>query len=998
MRQSATLVSMHQGMNITLRSLRLHYVIGLAAFLVLLPADAFAQRYTFQTFTQRDGLRNLDLNCLLQDHDGRLWVGTEFGLYRFDGSRFDLVQTVEGLRIPYVQGVAEDSLGRIWASTQQSVVYRDETGLHNIAPPEQDLSLDLRTPLVVLPGDPNRVFYISHHALIEAHTQDSGQTWQIVAAFSATEIARHSQLANIRGAYASPDGQLWLGCGDQICESARNTIDVWGKAEGVPSDQWRTMLRDQQGNLWARGNHHIVRLRPRSSRFVSEDSELSRSALELRSPTMVEDPQGRILINTVDGILRYEHGSWSSFTKHNGLSSDLVQTMLFDRQGSLWVDGGKAGLQRWLGYDDWESWTTDDGLKEGILWAVLRDDKNDLWLGTESGVERMRNGPQGLQPQTADLKLHLRRVQAVAKTADRHLWLGSDNGNLVEYNPDNGASHVIANERNIYQILVDRDGRIWILSDNGLFLVNRANGQPSLERPPGEAVPRTRFFRAVQDAAGALLFTSDQGIFRFEGSRWIHIKLPTFYRPCYNAQIALGKENSFWISGASPSLLRFRLDNTDAIMLDQASATTLASENIYLLASDRRGWIWAGTDTGVNVFNGTEWRHIGQEDGLIWNDIDTGAFLSEEDGSVWIGTSAGLSHYLHPERLFLDHPLLVWLSEARLGSFPLAQNRILKFRWGHYPLTFHLSASDFARGYAITFRYRLDGVDDNWQETSDHDLRYSLVPDGKHRLTVLAVDASSHRVSLPQSVEFEIRPPWWRTPYSFIALLLAFASLVAAVWRWGNRLVIDRQHELTKLVCERTAELERKNASLLEARSALVLQATRDSLTGLLNRGAIYSALEAEMERSRREHRPLVAVMADVDHFKRINDLHGHQCGDQVLRELARRLRSAIRPYDSIGRYGGEEFLILLTSLGKDEALERIQLIRQAVAAEPIIYKGYAVHVTCSFGAAWVDREGDLDALIQAADQALYMAKENGRNRLEMASNGLIDSTARSTA
>ena len=346
--QSAPLITGKQGMNIKHRLLRLYHANALAAFLLLLCARAFAQHYTFQTFAQRDGLRNLDLNCLLEDHAGTLWVGTEFGLYHFDGSRFDLVQTVEGLRIPYVQAVAEDSLGRIWASTPQSVVYRDAAGLHNIVPPEQDLSVDLRTPIVVLPDDPNRVFYISHHLLMEAHAPASGPTWQIVPAFSAAELARHSQLSNVKGAYASPDGQLWLECGDQICESSRNAIEVWGRAEGVPADRWRSMLRDKQGNLWARGNHHVIRLRPHTSRFVSEDSDLSRSALELRSPTMVEDPQGRILLNTIDGIIRWEHGSWTAFTKQNGLSNSLVQTMLFDRQGSLWLDGGKVGLQRLL--------------------------------------------------------------------------------------------------------------------------------------------------------------------------------------------------------------------------------------------------------------------------------------------------------------------------------------------------------------------------------------------------------------------------------------------------------------------------------------------------------------------------------------------------------------------------------------------------------------------------------------------------------------------------
>ena len=954
---------------------------------LLFSSNLAAQRYSFQNYAQRDGLRNLNFNCLLQDRAGNLLVCTEFGLYRYDGSRFELLTTVEGSSSPLIQGIAEDSLGRIWVSTPQRLLYRDSLGIHDITPAGANLNIDLRTPLVVSPKDQNQIYFISHHMLMEARTLDGAKSWQIARVFNAAALSRYRMLSNVKGVYGDPDGRLWLGCGDQICEVDHGDVRLWGRSEGVPSDSWSAMLTGQNGGLWARGNHHIIQLNKQASQFVPQEADLPPSVFEMRAPCLIEDPQGRILANTANGLARWSQGNWTLFTSRNGLPGGQIQTMIFDRQGSLWFDGGKAGLQRWIGYDDWENWTTDDGLSSGLVWTVTRDSEKRLWLGTELDLEMMQT-KQGLsQPQRVNGKLHVRRVQSIAETADKHLWIGSDDGSVVEYNPTLGISKLIADERNIYQILVGRNDRVWVLAASGLFEVDRSstNANRTLRPAPKGEVPATRFYRAVQDAGGSLIFTSDAGMFRLDHDRWSRIELPAFYRPGYNAQVALGMDNTLWVSGTSPSLLQFRIHGNIAEPLSQVSVPTLTSANIYSLETDRRGWLWAGTDSGIDVFNGVEWRHVSEEDGLVWNDTNTASFLSDEDGSVWIGTSGGLSHLLHPERLFYKEPLSVSVTETRLGNVDLSQNSNRAVPWGHYSLTFHLAAHDYSRGHAITFRYKLSGVDDTRQETNDHDIRYSFVPDGTHQLMVTAVDKDNHRISEPQTLEFTIRPPWWRTPFFLFLVVIALALLVAGAWRWSNRFMIARRHALERLVQERTRELEAKNASLLDARAALIDQATRDALTGILNRGAIYSVLEKEIERARREEEPLVAVMADVDHFKRVNDLYGHQCGDRVLQEVTRRLRSAIRTYDSLGRYGGEEFLIVFPKLALDESMARIQRICEIIEAEPVTWNQISLKVTCSFGAAWLEQGSDLQALIHAADQALYEAKANGRNRVEFA-------------
>lgn len=183
----------------------------------------------------------------------------------------------------------------------------------------------------------------------------------------------------------------------------------------------------------------------------------------------------------------------------------------------------------------------------------------------------------------------------------------------------------------------------------------------------------------------------------------------------------------------------------------------------------------------------------------------------------------------------------------------------------------------------------------------------------------------------------------------------------------------------------RIVELER---DLLSARELLRRQASHDSLTDLLNRRGIQDRLGQEARRCARERRPLGVVLADLDHFKSINDRYGHAAGDQVLQEAAQRMNSAVREYDAVGRYGGEEFLLIGPGCGVEETRALAERVRQRIAATPFSTLDGDVLVTASFGVSAYLGAGnpDRDALLRAADAALYRAKAAGRNRVELGS------------
>lgn len=172
-------------------------------------------------------------------------------------------------------------------------------------------------------------------------------------------------------------------------------------------------------------------------------------------------------------------------------------------------------------------------------------------------------------------------------------------------------------------------------------------------------------------------------------------------------------------------------------------------------------------------------------------------------------------------------------------------------------------------------------------------------------------------------------------------------------------------------------------ASLHRALESAELLALTDALTGISNRRAILARLQSEMARVTREDAGLWVSMLDIDHFKNVNDTLGHAAGDEVLCECVRRVTGVLRPYDAVGRFGGEEFLLVLSTRGTPPCGEVFERVRKAVGERPFDAAGTPVSVTVSQGVVRWDGAETADEVIRRADEALYQAKSNGRNRVE---------------
>jgi diguanylate cyclase (GGDEF)-like protein len=180
----------------------------------------------------------------------------------------------------------------------------------------------------------------------------------------------------------------------------------------------------------------------------------------------------------------------------------------------------------------------------------------------------------------------------------------------------------------------------------------------------------------------------------------------------------------------------------------------------------------------------------------------------------------------------------------------------------------------------------------------------------------------------------------------------------------------------------RILQLEDK---LVEAREQMRFKATHDSLTSLWDRGAVLTLLRSELSRSMRERNPVSMLLCDLDHFKQINDSHGHLIGDEILQEVSKRLVDAVRLHDAVGRYGGEEFLVVLSGCGAESLKDRAEHVRQSISRLPIQTQSGPISVSLSIGATTIedcDPSLPVEPFLKQADDALYRAKDAGRNQV----------------
>lgn len=680
--------------------------------------------------------------------------------------------------------------------------------------------------------------------------------------------------------------------------------------------------------------------------------------------------------------LRSFNGSYWSYLNHDlGREQDILFAFI-DRNRQLWTAQDLVELDKLVG---WGSLENLEPQHIRYVWSVL----------PFSGYQLLFSG-QGMYPVDKHVigsALRGGNYYFALKDSGHSFWAPVDDQFLLHCEVERTSSHCdrqIALDRVVALALSRRSHLLWIASDAGIYSLGEAvEAQPKpIHGRDGKTVSqmaRTLALRADDTpwaVIGASLYRRDaDGAWVSVLTEWPNAKdfIPM--------AMTFSSRDDLWIGGirAKNGLMHLVLDGNRISRIEQIGADRVGSELIFSLLWDKRHRLWVGTENGLAVYNGLEWIRMTRDDGLLSSNINQQGLSEDEDGSIWVATSRGVSHLLHPERLFERQTLDPVFIRVALGDHLLPEKAV---PFSRDPLMVTLGTLNTALANTTYFRYRLEGVDQNWITTTTGEIRYNFVPPGHSRLVVQALNDNRNLISPPITLEIRMQRPWWTTWPLIMLYTLSVVALPYAFTHLRFRYLLKRQHRLEALVNERTIEMR-------AAQHALEQQARQDGLTRLMNRRTAEASVSRLLERLSRldvrsSTRFATLALLDVDHFKSINDTFGHVIGDEILAGIGARLLRAKHQEEIIGRYGGEEFLIVIQG-DFAAARARIATLLGALSDVPFETKIGTLSVGCSAGIARMSPEEAWSDALERADQALYKAKIAGRGRIVVSERDLDD-------
>jgi diguanylate cyclase (GGDEF)-like protein len=918
--------------------------------------------------TWEDRLPHNTVRAILQTRDGYIWVGTYEGLARFDGADFAVFDSRNtAMSSSAISALTEDSGGRLWVGTAGGGLYRFDGRVMTPVP--------LGTLGVMISS---------------LASDDQGNVW----------VATRGGLGRIQGdrlqLFGGEEGlpsqliwslrmvgrrELWVATeGGGLLQYVGGRFRALTTANGLSSNVVYSLASGRSGELWI-GNAGGV--------DVMRDGRIA-PALPNGSPlsgkpvfALLQDRDGNVWISGGNsGVCRLVGNVMSCEPEAAG--SDLIRAFAEDREGNIWVGGTNRGLWQMR---DAKLMTTTGIASTNHIRCVTEDAEGRIWVGTDgSGVNVVREGM--LEPVEQNGRLPSPFIRSLLAGKNGDLWVGTLGGlarlrgeAVKNYRVADGLASDI-----VHALLESRDGTLWIGTTRG---INRLRGDTV------ESLPFRGDVRALlEDPNGRVWIGRRDGLSCFENGKAGDCGAPENLRTATVFSIERDRRGIIWI-GTNHGVARY----ANGRFTMYSSRDGLFDDNVFRILEDDHGHLWMSSNRGiwsvpVGDFEAFDSRRIpalrstafGKSDGMGSTQCNGGsqpAGWKSRDGRLWFPTVRGLVTVDVPRihRNEIAPPVVI--SKVVVDS-RVADGKLLSaIPPGTERYEFHYSGLSFVAPERVRFRFKLEGYDHNWVEAGTRRVAYyTNLPPRELTFRVMASNSDGVWSERPASLRLRIEPHFYDTWWFRTLCAAALLGLLFLAYRVRVRHLERRALQLAALVDERTEALQTANLEL--ERLAAV-----DGLTKIPNRRSFDQKFAAMWSEHGRRRSPLTVLLCDVDHFKKYNDQHGHQAGDAALVNVATTIsRNLRRASDFAARYGGEEFVILLGDTTAEQALILAEALLTSVRDMEIPHGGSeAGVVTLSAGVASIvpDRSLTPADLLSAADAALYNAKAQGRDRVEVA-------------
>ncbi|MGB3873843.1 MAG: two-component regulator propeller domain-containing protein [Stenotrophomonas sp.] len=926
--------------------------------------------YFKEIWTTREGLPHNLIHDVTQTQDGYLWFATWEGVVRYNGIEFRIFdqRTVPGLRDSGVLVLRRTRDGGLLLGTASGGVVRYHAGRWSVWPGAEAMPQDQVIDLVE--GHDGELWVGTHGSGV-LRIDGSGA----ITPFGVDAgLPSHSVQKMLQG----EDGTIWVATTGGLARYSGGRFVAQGAAQGLPPGQAFCLASGADGRILVGMEQGAWQ--QQGEGFVPLAADMPPGNVT----RMLVETDGTIWLGTITGLYRRSptYGLERIGTA-NGLPNEQISALWQDRENSLWV-GTNGGLLR-LRDAPFTTFGVQDGLPNAYVRSVLADAQGTLWVATSDGLGWLRNGRFGAAGSgdglPGDSLLSLGR----ARTGG--VWVGTYSHGAVRWDGRvrrhlDSRSGLTGNQ--VRAVLETADGTLWVGTSRGL---NRVDAQGVRHYTEAQGLPGDFIIALHEDRHGTLWVGTSNGLAQIEGEQVRAYSLHDF-----GASNVFGlhetDEGTLWLA-TNQGLIRRRDGRMRLIGTEQG----LPVAKIFQVLEDGESHFWLTSNRGMlrvarrdldAVADGrqssmeVEWFNEG--DGLVsaQNNGNSGpAAWRAADGKLWFATAGGLA-MTEPGRIheLTRTPPPVVIEEVRVDDRPVPLQAELRLPPGTRKLELHFAGLSYLIPGKIRYRYRLDGFDSDWVERGSlRFAQFTNLEPGDYMFRVSAAHPNGGWSREEARIALRVQPRLaQRTSFRLGMAALVLLAL-HGFYRWRVHALQAAKRRLGMQVEKRTHEL-RAQAEAFER------QAREDALTGLMNRRAFDEALAREFASAVDEDAPLTLVMADLDHFKRINDEYSHTAGDAALRVVADTIRTHAGDGMLAARWGGEEFALLFPGLGREDALARCERLRQAVAA--IDTSGFAPGFSMSVSMGVAERVGltHHEKLINRADAQLYEAKRSGRNRV----------------
>jgi diguanylate cyclase (GGDEF)-like protein len=966
--------------------------------------------YRFWTYKLQLGVANSlpdnFVQTLYTDPQGRLWIGTSSGgLARYDREHDKFVRYASGsadLRRVNIQAITGDGFRGLWLGSDNGLTHVDaDTGTFTpmeLAAPEPGRQRARNVTSIVRGAD--GTLWIGTDLGLERSV--AGGPFEHVPVPAKNGDQQVNKLFFDRG------GTLWIGTqhGAYVLDPSGTTTAHSVGAKGPGSDLLATerilsFAQTPQGDVWVgtqdRGVLAVTPAAPRNAAAHPAGGDASGPGAQVR---------------------QISH----NVALQTSISDDWIQELFLGRSGTMWV-----ATHRGVNYIDTAPKPVSTvrvaaGLAKANgdvdVYSMMAARDGNIWLGlTKGGIDildpaghptgRIQSAEAGLSGGVQKDALPAGTISALAQARDGTVYIGTQQGlyRTLPSSPGEGRVHprvarlpIGPADSALVQVLPD-NGVLWIGGSDGVWRYDPSGKSGLAQRPPmRERLTDQRITVLYRGTGSDLWIGTQNGLNRYDvATGRLEDILPDSADPealgaGMISTLLTDKHGRLWVGTFSGGVDVLDHRDENGRPRFRRILDGLPNENIDMLLQARDGNIWASTDGGLAVIDPDTLaiQVMGPAEGAdipaYWNSVG----MLTANGDILFGGIGGMS-VVHPGLVkpWTYQPPVV-VTGARIGAFDIPPSR---FNSGLdvYPvwipanannLTLEFAALDYTAPERNRYAYKLDGFDPDWISAgrTQRVVRYTNLPPGDYILELRGSNRDGMWAPI-RKVRIRVLPTWYQKTWVRLFAALAGLLALAGLFQLGTAYLRRQQRELERQVARRTAELKQMTVELTQSQHKLQQIAYTDSLTGLPNRRMFTEQFRRLIALKKRQGGIFALLLMDFDCFKEINDTHGHDAGDAVLREMAARMNRLVRESDCLARLGGDEFGLLLAESPDTAATEEVCRKIIECFTDPVVFQGVELHTSPSIGVALYPLDGDSqDTLYKMADMAMYQAKRGGGN------------------